>query len=43
MEDIDNSSNINGTYILGSFEIQKEDYVYVKKGTKELFQMLKNL
>ena len=25
MDDIDNSSNVNGTYILGSFEIQKED------------------
>ena len=25
MEVIDNSSNVNGTYILGSFEIQKED------------------
>jgi hypothetical protein len=43
MDDIDNSSNVNGTYILGSFEIQKEDYVNVKEGTKELFQMLENL
>ena len=34
MDDIDNSCNVNGTYILGSFEIQKEDYVNVKEGTK---------
>ena len=43
MDDIDNSSNVNGTYILGSFEIQKEDYVNVKEGTKELIQILENL
>jgi hypothetical protein len=36
MDDVDNSSNVNGTYILGSFGIKKEDYVNVNVGTKNL-------
>jgi hypothetical protein len=43
MDDHESSSNVNGTFILGSFEIEKEDYDNVKKSLSELLLLLEPL
>jgi hypothetical protein len=43
IDDIDKAMNVNGTYILGSFEIIKEDYDQVKESTKDLTDLLEKI
>lgn len=43
IDDYENAMNVNGTYILGAFEITKEDYEQVKESTKEVTLILENI
>jgi hypothetical protein len=43
MDDTEIGSSIEGTYLLGSFEIAKEDYDEVKKSLKELLILLEDV
>ena len=43
IDDIEMAKNVNGTYMLGSFEIIKEDYEEVKASTKDLTILLENI
>lgn len=43
IDDTVNSMNINGTFLLGSFEIIKEDYEQVKESTKELLKLIEEI
>ena len=43
IDDVKHTMNINGTYILGSFEINKENYEQVKDSLNEILFHLENL
>jgi hypothetical protein len=43
MDDPDFSNNVNGTFVLASFEIEKESYDNVKESLKELLILLENV
>lgn len=43
IDDVKTAMNVNGTYLLGSFEIVKEDYENVKEALKELLFLLENI
>jgi hypothetical protein len=43
IDDIKNTMNIHGTYILGSFEINKENYEQVKDSLNEILFHLENI
>jgi len=43
IDDTVNSMNINGTFLLGSFEIIKENYEQVKESTKELLHLVEEI
>jgi hypothetical protein len=43
IDDEDNAMSVNGTYLLGCFEIQKEEYDQVKQALKEVLKELENI
>ncbi len=43
IDDVDNAMSINGTFLLGSFEITKEDYGQVKEALGEILNLLENI
>jgi hypothetical protein len=43
IDDKENAMSINGTYLLGSFEIVKEEYDQVKSALKELLKELEKI